>query len=237
VIRAVGFDVGDTLLFYADTPLNWSALYGDALAAVARACDVSPSLGEITAACDILLHYNTRVRPRTSEVTADEIFSRILRRWSLAPAKYLEIGVDSFFAFFQQRMRVFPETLSVLRRLREAGLRLGALTDVPYGMPMKFVQRDLEGAQIANLFESVMTSATAGFRKPDPTGYRALASSLGVAADEMLYVGNEPKDVIGAQRAGVPSVLIDRSGVAANHGQDFTIASLEDIIDIACPAV
>ena len=31
---AVGFDLGETLLTYADTPLNWAALYSAALAKV-----------------------------------------------------------------------------------------------------------------------------------------------------------------------------------------------------------
>jgi putative hydrolase of the HAD superfamily len=130
-------------------------------------------------------------------------------------------------------MCAFPETSSVLRSLREAGLRLGVLTDVPYGMPMKFVRRDLDGAQIFNLLDSVLTSAMVGLRKPEPAGYHALASSLGVAPSAMLYVGNEPKDVIGAQRAGITSVLVNRAGAAPRHGQNFTVPSLSEIIGIA----
>lgn len=53
----------------------------------------------------------------------------------------------------------------------------------------------------------------------------------------MLYVGNEPKDVIGAQRAGVPSAFLDRAGAGGCHGQAFTIASLSAIHDITCTTV
>jgi putative hydrolase of the HAD superfamily len=237
MLRAIGFDIGDTLLFYADTPLDWSSHYRDALATVAHACKVSPSASELSAACQVLSHYNTRNRPRTQEVAADEIFSLVLSAWSLQATEHLRVAVDSFFIFFQRRMCAFPETLSVLHTLRAAGMRLGALTDVPYGMPMKFVQRDLDGAHIFDLLDSVVTSSMIGVRKPDAAGYHALAASLGVAPHEMLYVGNEPKDVIGAQRAGVASVFLDRTGDAPSHGQSFTIASLSAIIDIACAAV
>ncbi len=41
--RGVGFDLGETLIFYRDTPLNWAALYPDALRAAAGACGVSPA--------------------------------------------------------------------------------------------------------------------------------------------------------------------------------------------------
>lgn len=237
MIRAVGFDLGDTLLYYADTPLDWSSSYGDALAAVARACGTSPAPAQVSAACQILLGYNSRVHPRTIEVNADEIFSRVLRSWSLPIPDYLEMAVDSFFTFFQQRMCAFPETSSALHGLRGAGLRLGVLTDVPYGMPMKFVRRDLDGAQIANLLDSVVTSVMVGVRKPEPSGYHALTSSLGVAPSEMLFVGNEPKDVIGAQRAGIRSALIDRAGAALSHAQNFTVMSLSEVIDIASGSV
>ena len=235
MLRAIGFDVGDTLLFYADTPLDWSSHYGAALATVARTCNVSPSPSEFSAACQTLSHYNTRVRPRTHEVAADEIFSLILSAWSLPAAEYLQVAVDSFFTFFQQQMSAFPETLGVLRTLSAAGLRLGALTDVPYGMPMKFVQRDIDRAQVSVFMRTVITSSVVGVRKPEVAGYHALAASLGVDPDEMLYVGNEPKDVIGAQRAGVLSAFVDRTGVALDYGQSFTIQSLAALPDICAP--
>jgi putative hydrolase of the HAD superfamily len=40
-IRGVGFDLGETLIFYRDTPLNWAALYPEALRAAAEACGIS----------------------------------------------------------------------------------------------------------------------------------------------------------------------------------------------------
>ena len=237
MFRAIGFDIGDTLLFYADTPLDWSSHYNDALAAVARACAVSPTAPQVATACQILRHYNTRIRPRTEEIAADDIFSEILSAWSLAAADHLQVAVGSFFVFFQQRMCAFPETRSVLRTLRAAGMRLGALTDIPYGMPMQFVQRDLDGAQVSGFLHSVLTSAMVGVRKPDPAGYHALAASLGVTPDQMLYVGNEPKDVIGARRAGVPSAFVVRTGTTCDHGQTFSITSLAALPELVSAAV
>jgi len=237
MFSAIGFDIGDTLLFYADTPLDWSSCYSEALAHVAQNCGVFPTAAQLAEARDILRSYNTRVVPRATEVAAEHIFSLILRAWASEPEEYVQGAVDSFFTFFQQRMRPFPETLRVLRTLRAAGRRLGALTDVPYGMPMRFVQRDLDGAQLSSLLDTVITSAMVGVRKPEAAGYLALAASLGVSSDEMLYVGNEPKDVIGAQRAGVRSAFLDRSGAGGAYGQCFTIASLSDIHDITCAAV
>jgi putative hydrolase of the HAD superfamily len=230
--RAVGFDIGDTLLYYADTPLDWSSHYPDALSAVARVCDIAPDNRQINAACDVLQHYNARIRPRAEEVSADEIFLHILSAWSLPANEHLKTAVDAFFMFFQQRMCAFPETVSVLRTLRSSGLRVGALTDVPYGMPQRFVDRDLERAHLAALLDAVVTSAMAGCRKPAIDGYLLLASRLGVEPDEMLYVGNEPKDVLGAQQARIRSAFLCRTGEAVDHGQNYTISSLRTVLDI-----
>ena len=64
--HAIGFDLGDTLIFYRDTPLSWVTLYPAALRSVAAACAVSPAPEQITAAGEILSRYNTRLVPRPS---------------------------------------------------------------------------------------------------------------------------------------------------------------------------
>jgi putative hydrolase of the HAD superfamily len=68
-------------------------------------------------------------------------------------------------------------------------------------------------------------------------GYHALVASLGVSPDQMLYVGNEPKDVIGARRAGVVSAFLDRAEAGGKHGQTFTISSLDTLYGITCAAL
>jgi putative hydrolase of the HAD superfamily len=234
-IRAVGFDLGDTLLFYRDTPLSWVALYPDALAAVAKSCEIQPTAAQLERAKEILTQHNTRVVPRTQEIPAETILGSILEAWELDPAKHSSTAIEAFFSFFQQRLSAYPETGSVLQTLRVQSIPTGILTDVAYGMPRTFVERDVAGAGITGLFDVLLTSVEIGVRKPEPVGYHELAKHLGVAPGEMLYVGNEAKDVIGARRAGVLSAFLDRTGTGAYHGQNFTIATLTNLYDILVP--
>src|SRR5262245_11304630 len=134
-IRAIGFDLGDTLLHYRDVPLNWTALYPAALSAVAAACRTDPSAAQFEAAERILLHHSTRVRPRNHEIPAATIMAQILEAWQLDPTKYCERAIESFFSFFQQQMICYPDAVPTLTRLRGRGFKIGVLTDVPYGMP------------------------------------------------------------------------------------------------------
>ena len=225
-IRAVGFDLGDTLIFYRDVPMSWVALYPKALQSVAARCNTSPTESQFATAEQILARHNTRITPRTHEVRAEEIFSSILGSWEIDPAQHLRAAMEAYFTFFQQQMCAYPETVEVLTTLRQCGMPVGILTDVAYGMPREFVERDITGAGINGLFDVLVTSVEVGVRKPEPAGYVALADRLGVAPGEMLYIGNEPKDVIGAARAGMTSVFLDRANSGANHGQHFTVSTL-----------
>lgn len=231
-IRAIGFDLGETLLFHGDTPLSWESLYPEALAAVAKACNASPTAEQFAAALHVLRQHNTRIVPRTHEVSADYILSSVLKAWWFDTDEHLPAATGAFFDYFQQDVSAYPESASVLTELREGHFPMGILTDVPYGMPRAFVQRDLDRAGLANLFSVLLTSVEVGVRKPESAGYLALAARLGVEPHEMLYVGNEPKDVFGASRAGARSAFLDRTSSGAHHGQDFTISTLSDVHEI-----
>lgn len=234
-IHSVGFDLGDTLLFYRDTPMSWVGLYPEALAAVATICKAQPTAEQFERAKEILAQHNTRVVPRTREIPAETILGLILEAWELDPAKHCSAATEAFFSFFQQRLSAYPETASVLQTLRAQNIPTGILTDVAYGMPRAFVERDIAGAGITVLFDVLLTSVEVGVRKPESAGYHELAKRLGVEPSQMLYVGNEAKDVIGARTAGVLSVFLDRNNSGANHGQDYTISTLTSLYEILFP--
>jgi haloacid dehalogenase superfamily, subfamily IA, variant 1 with third motif having Dx(3-4)D or Dx(3-4)E len=234
-IRAIGFDLGETLLFYRDMPLSWATKYPEALAAVAKSCGVKPTAEQFALAGQILTQHNTRVVPRTQEIPAATILASVLEAWRLEVGKHTDTAIEAFFSFFQQHMCAYPETMEVIQTLRTKGIPTGILTDVPYGMPRSYVQRDLEGAGISKLFDVVLTSVEVGVRKPEPAGYSELAKRLGVELNQMLYVGNEAKDVIGARQARVLSALLDRNGTGEDHGQNFTLSTLTNLYDILFP--
>src|SRR5947207_1747518 len=98
-VAAVGFDLGDTLLTYADTPLNWATLYPAALARLAATCAANPGEEELTCAAQILARYNTRLHPRRAEVSAEIIFREILGAWGLTPERWLRAAIGAFFGF------------------------------------------------------------------------------------------------------------------------------------------
>jgi putative hydrolase of the HAD superfamily len=103
--------------------------------------------------------------------------------------------------------RAFPDVGPAIERIRRAGLGLviasnfdGRLRAVARGLP------ELDGADL-------VISSEVGVRKPHPDFYRAACERLGLPPDRVLSVGDDlENDVLGAQRAGLRAVLLDRKG-------------------------
>lgn len=226
MIKAIGFDIGHTLINYRN-PLNWRALYRPALEQAARGCGIALSEEMADAATDILLKYNTRVNPREYEVSSDMIFDEIMDQWQLClDMDTLKTG---FYSFFQAEAAPYPETMDTLSALRQAGIKIGVLTDVAYGMDNRFSLQDI--AALSSLIDIALTSVDVGYRKPNSAGFQKLMTALQVSPDEMVYVGDEQKDIIGANRLGITSVLINRTETALDYGQTHTIKSLRGILE------
>ena len=228
MIKAVSFDIGRTLVRY-NNPLNWKSLYEPALKNVFEKCSIDLSDEGIKKAANILSKYNTRENPREIEVTSETIFNEILCALG-QPRDRLDIARETFYSFFQAGAVCYDDAIPILRDLRLAGMKIGALTDVAYGMDNSFSLQDI--ATIHQYFDLVLTSVDVGYRKPNVTGFSMLIKAFNVLPSQMIYVGDEQKDIIGANSIGIISVLIDRNNSSANWGQKYTLHSLSDICDL-----
>jgi putative hydrolase of the HAD superfamily len=226
-MKAIGFDLGDTLIYYKNVPLNWEKLYSEALLKVVDCCNLVINEKMLFDAEHILAKYNTRLNPRIEEIDANKIFTEILLKWNFNVEKNLVLSQEVFFEFFQKKVSLYDDTIPILAYLKNRNLKIGILTDVPYGMNKQYVNRDIE--LISEYIELALTSVEVGRRKPCSKGYLELAKFLKVEPYEMIYVGNEEKDIIGANNAGIYSVLINRDDKAIFSGEKLRITSLLEL--------
>lgn len=93
-----------------------------------------------------------------------------------------------------------------LLALRRAEIRVGVVSNFDHRLPQ--ILRDL---QILELLETVALPSNSGERKPAPGAFRAALARLGVAAEETLYVGDDPQlDLEAARRCGLRAVSIEQ---------------------------
>lgn len=226
-IKAISFDVGHTLIKY-NNPLNWQELYRPGLIQASNAVHITLSEDMILSAIEVLLKYNTRVNYREWEVSSNCIFSEILKKWNLqADLHTLKSG---FYSFFKADAEPYPETMDTMLKLKQQEIKIGILTDVAYGMDNVFSLQDI--APLSDFIDVTLTSVDVGYRKPNSAGYLKLLDALDVSPDEMMFAGDEEKDIIGANKLGIVSVLINRSKQKKDFGQDYTLESLSGLFPI-----
>lgn len=71
-----------------------------------------------------------------------------------------------------------------------------------------------------------------GFRKPNTKGLIFLSEKMNIPLSQVVMVGDEEKDIICANKAGVYSVLINRREEFKNFGQRKTIHTMLELHDI-----
>lgn len=117
-------------------------------------------------------------------------------------------------------------TLEALNRLRRAGLQLGVVSNSDGR-----VEEALSAAGLRGCFDVVIDSALVGVEKPDPAIFRAALDALRVSPGQALYVGDLYEiDVVGANAAGMPAVLLAPAGMPQPLGC-ATVASLRALAD------
>ena len=102
-----------------------------------------------------------------------------------------------------------PEVPEALDLLRDAGLRLAALTN----STREVAEAQLANAGISERFEKILSADAARRLKPAPEPYRAAAGSLGVEVSQVRLIAAHFWDVAGAMRAGCAAAFVARPGM------------------------
>lgn len=122
---------------------------------------------------------------------------------------------------------VEPGTADALARLRDAGVRLGVVSNSDGR-----VDDALTAAGLREYFEVVVDSTVAGVEKPDPRIFAVALEAMGLAASDAAYVGDLYEvDVVGARRAGLHPVLLDPHGFH-DRGDVATVRAIADLPEL-----
>jgi putative hydrolase of the HAD superfamily len=99
-----------------------------------------------------------------------------------------------------------PENAEALRALREAGFRLGLVSNIT--LLGDLVREDIDHLGILDLFDAIVLSCEERVRKPHPSIYAAVLARLGIAGSAAIFVGDRLReDIGGPQQAGMRGVL------------------------------
>ncbi len=100
-------------------------------------------------------------------------------------------------------MNLNPTMLAWIPKIKQAGFRLGILSNMGYGVLNYMLPRFFWLAD----FDYLTWSCELGVVKPDPAIYLHTVKKLGVAPDQALFIDNLEKNVVGAEAVGLHANL------------------------------
>lgn len=228
-VEAVIFDWGGTLTPWHDIDLvaQWTAY--------ARVYDASDDgLAERLAAAEVSLWREQQAsRGANGTGTLDHVFASCgvdttQTRHGAALASYLEAWDPHTLAD--------PDARPVLEGLRQAGLRVGVLSNTLW--PRWHHEAVFSRDGLTPFIDAAVYSSEIPVAKPHADAFRAAIDALGAAPERTVFVGDRPwDDVHGAQQAGMRAILIPHSrlgdqAVDVAVTPDAVAMSLGDVLGI-----
>jgi 2-haloacid dehalogenase len=128
-----------------------------------------------------------------------------------------------------ERLPAFPEVAPALTALRDAGVRLAALTNSTNRM----ARAQLKFAGLFPLFEQVLSVEAVKRYKPAPEPYRFAARQLNVKPSGMYMVAAHAWDTGGAAAAGLKTVFVKRPGKILTPGAPKPDLQVSDLSELA----
>ena len=213
-VKIVFFDAGETLLHPHP---SFAEIFADVCRSAGHevtAADVERVQAGLAPHLMDLEHDETEDGARSYKGSSlDEDEAR--RFWMYLYRRFVaELGLDddglpnALFARFTDlaTYKLFDDVLPALRELREAGLRLGFISNF-----QRWLEELLVELEVGHLFDVVMISGLAGVEKPDPEIYELALQKAGVEPPDAVHVGDSPAmDMEPAHGIGMKVVLLDR---------------------------
>jgi 2-haloalkanoic acid dehalogenase type II len=100
----------------------------------------------------------------------------------------------------------FPEVKSILQTLKKREFKLGVVSNAT-----DLARKVFDNLDLSKYFDFIILSEEVGVRKPSPKIFHLAAAVAGSSPSRSLFVGDKlAVDVIGAKKAGMNAVLVDR---------------------------
>lgn len=125
----------------------------------------------------------------------------------------------------------FPGVLTVLEQLEKAGIRWGVATN----KPLRFAQPIMDALQLSARSEVLLCPDHVENSKPAPDMLLAACQQLALEPQQVVYVGDDKRDVDAGRAANMRTVAVRYGYNAAddnpaNWGADAVIDSISELI-------
>jgi putative hydrolase of the HAD superfamily len=154
----------------------------------------------------------------------------MLREADVHPAQHEAILADLQAGRALRVLEPYDEVPGVLRELRARGVALAVCSNWDWDLEPAIAESGLDGC-----FDTLVSSAWAGARKPHPRIFRYLLDQTGFDPAEILFVGDTwGPDVAGPLAAGMTPAYLERDAhwpdtTRPNDASDLHVTRIRDL--------
>ena len=231
--RAVLFDLGGTLVRYYDLP----AFQGILREAIENAACWLEACGRPGIGKEDLEERARGENHESNDYSVRRLEDRLGRIFEFGPGEVAaDLELETCRRFMQpifSLAEVYPDSLPLLRLLRERGVRTAIVSNTPWGSPAELWREEIERLGILSEVDALFFCRDSGWRKPAAAMFEHVLGAMGLPAAECLFVGDDPRwDIEGPRRVGMPSVLIERAGVSGSPsaGTIFSLMQIPELL-------
>ncbi|BDI31865.1 hydrolase [Capsulimonas corticalis] len=209
-IRAIFFDVGDTLVF--DNPSQIDRVH-----IAATACGLDFERARMDAAFRHVEDYaleryvlgETQDDPQVARRCMDILWERFGAA-ALDDDQWIQLQQAYAAVPYVRELR--EEIPSLLRALKSEGFQIGVVSDWTIDLETLLTEMG-----VREHLDALAVSDIVGCTKPDPRIFQEALTQAGVAPEETIHIGDFYElDVVGARAAGMQAALFDWRGRAPN---------------------
>ena len=232
MIKAVFFDLDETL---CDSDTAWNIAVKETFQ---RLCEHYPNVSEeaITNAWRTIhqrLFQQLDAGKCSMAKVRDRRFGCLFKELSLPIDSAMEALSDAFCSRYLTGLQLY-EDVTVLEKLHT--YHVGIITNGAHDEHTDSQLSKVRHLGLSERIQSLTISGEIGVRKPNLEIFEVACERADVLPKEAIFVGDSVQnDIVGANRAGITSVLINRKSDAlipktTDEQPDYTISNLHDIL-------
>lgn len=235
MIKTVIFDLGGTLVEYANGHDSWPQLEEPGLdAAYEVLADSGLTLPRpqkfLAVAYETLPRRWNDATAGRQNLTTTGFLTDVLTTLQVQEAdrQTMALAVQRYEAAVCGRATMIPHARAVVEQLSSESYRLGLISNTMYSGQMHL--SDLERFELDSYFESLLFSADVNKWKPNRAPFTHVMSELRAAPETTVFIGDDPgADIIGARRAGMHVVHFQSSDRFPSPSSELPDATIDDL--------
>jgi putative hydrolase of the HAD superfamily len=229
MIEAVFFDLYQTLVHYQPSQ---EELEADALKNLGINTTAAALRRPILTANEYI--YRQIAKKPLSQRSKEEVMALyaeyqriVLKEAGIAADEKIVLRLLGMMQQAKMDLVLFDDVMPAIDDLKKRNLKLGLISNIEQNMTAT-----LDKLGLSTELDIIVTSQDAGFTKPQPEIFQYALEKAGVKPADAVYVGDQYQvDMVGAKKAGMQGILLDRDNYYQEKRDCPKIKCLDELIN------